>query len=46
MSRMNVPHSKIKIDLENDTIEEKDYSIDDILEFVGVLTLEQANELT
>ncbi|MGF7046028.1 hypothetical protein J2T13_000490 [Paenibacillus sp. DS2015] len=47
MSRINVTHNKLKIDLENDTIEvEDDYSIDDILESVGILTFEQAKELT
>lgn len=39
--------SKVKIDLDNDTIEvEDDYSIDDILESAGVLTPEQAKRLT
>lgn len=47
MSRMNVTQSKIKIDMDNHTIQvEDDYSIDDILESAGVLTPEQAKELT
>ena len=47
LSRMNVTQSKIKINMENNTIEiEDDYSIDDILESAGTLTPEQAKELT
>ncbi|MDQ8733963.1 hypothetical protein [Paenibacillus sp. LHD-38] len=47
LSRMNVTQSKIKINMENNTIEiEDDYSIDDILESAGSLTPEQAKELT
>lgn len=47
LSKINITHSKVKIDLDNDTIEvEDDYSIDDIIESAGVLTPEQAKELT
>ncbi|GIP11300.1 hypothetical protein P4H94_25520 [Paenibacillus macerans] len=47
LMKMNITHSKVKIDLDNDTIEvEDDYSIDDILESAGVLTPEQAKQLT
>lgn len=45
--KINITHSKVKIDLDNDTIEvEDDYSIDDILESASILTPEQAKELT
>lgn len=47
LTKMNVTQSKVTIDLDNDTIEvEDDYSIDDILDSAGVLTPEQAKELT
>lgn len=47
LSKINITQSKVKIDLDNDTIEvEDDYSIDDILESAGVLTPEQAKQLT
>ncbi|TFE26981.1 hypothetical protein [Cohnella luojiensis] len=47
LTKMNVTQSKVTIDLDNDTIEvEDDYSIEDILESAGVLTPEQAKELT
>jgi len=37
----------VKINLDNQTIEvEDDYSIDDILESAGILTPEQAKQLT
>lgn len=43
---MNITQSKVKIDLDNDTIEvEDDYSIDDILESAGTLTPDEAKEL-
>ncbi|MGG4032643.1 hypothetical protein ABEV74_02880 [Paenibacillus cisolokensis] len=46
LQKMNITHSKVKINLDNDTIEvEDDYSIDDILESAGVLTPEQAKQL-
>jgi rRNA maturation endonuclease Nob1 len=46
LTKINITQSKVKIDLDNDTIEvEDDYSIDDILESAGVLTPEQAKEL-
>ncbi len=36
LTKMNITHSKVKINLDNDTIEvEDDYSIDDILERLG-----------
>jgi len=39
LTKMNITNSKVKIDLDNDTIEvEDDYSIDDILDSAGVLT--------
>ncbi|NGM83107.1 hypothetical protein G5B47_11850 [Paenibacillus sp. 7124] len=44
--KMNITQSKVKIDLDNDTIEvEDDYSIDDILESAGILTPDEAKEL-
>ena len=44
--KINITQSKVKIDLDNDTIEvEDDYSIDDILDSAGVLSPEQAKEL-
>ncbi|MBC8080200.1 MAG: hypothetical protein H7X86_07630 [Gorillibacterium sp.] len=47
LMRMNVTQSKVKIDLDLNTIEvEDDYSIDDILESAGVLTPNQARELS
>lgn len=47
IAKINITHSKVKIDLDNDTIEvEDDYSIDDILESAGILTPDQARELT
>ncbi|AIQ11927.1 hypothetical protein [Paenibacillus durus] len=47
LAKMNITQSKIKINLENETIQvEDDYSIDDILESAGVLTPEQAKQLT
>jgi rRNA maturation endonuclease Nob1 len=47
LTKIDITQSKVKIDLDNDTIEvEDDYSIDDILESAGVLTLDQAKELT
>ncbi len=47
LSKMNITHSIVKIDLDNDTIEiEEDYSIDDILDSAGTLTPEQAKELS
>jgi antitoxin component of MazEF toxin-antitoxin module len=47
LSKINITHSKVKIDLDNDTIEvEDDYSIDDIIESAGILTPEQAKKLT
>lgn len=47
LTRMNITESKVIIDLDNDTIEvEDDYSIDDILESAGILTTEQAKEMT
>lgn len=46
LTKMNITHSKVKINLDNDTIEvEDDYSIDDILESAGLLTPEQAKLL-
>lgn len=46
-AKINITQSKVKIDLDNDTIEvEDDYSIDDILESAGILTPDQAKELT
>ncbi|GIQ61620.1 hypothetical protein PACILC2_01880 [Paenibacillus cisolokensis] len=39
LTKMNITQSKVKINLDNQTIEvEDDYSIDDILESAGVLT--------
>lgn len=47
LTRINISQSKVKIDLELNTIEvEDDYSIDDILESAGVITPEQAKKLT
>ncbi|WP_410511951.1 hypothetical protein PaeBR_18160 [Paenibacillus sp. BR2-3] len=47
LEKMNITQSKVKIDLDNDTIEvEDDYSIDDILESAGILTPNEAKELT
>jgi antitoxin component of MazEF toxin-antitoxin module len=47
LTKINITQSKVKIDLDNDTIQvEDDYSIDDILESAGVLTPEQAKHLT
>lgn len=46
LEKMNITQSKVKIDLDNDTIEvEDDYSIDDILESAGTLTPDEAKEL-
>lgn len=46
LQKMNITHSNVKINLDNQTIEvEDDYSIDDILESAGVLTPEQAKQL-
>jgi len=46
LEKMNITQSKVKIDLDNDTIEvEDDYSIDDILESAGILTPNEAKEL-
>ena len=46
LTKMNITQSKVKINLDNQTIEvEDDYSIDDILESAGVLTPEQAKQL-
>lgn len=46
LQKMNITHSNVKINLDNQTIEvEDDYSIDDILESAGVLTPEQAKKL-
>ncbi|REK68383.1 MAG: hypothetical protein C6P35_02295 [Cohnella sp.] len=46
LTKMNITKGKVKIDLNNDTIEvEDDYSIDDILDSAGVLTPEQAKQL-
>lgn len=46
LEKMNITQSKVKIDLDNDTIEvEDDYSIDDILESAGILTPDEAKEL-
>ncbi|WP_168123813.1 hypothetical protein [Paenibacillus sp. HB172176] len=45
--KINITQSRVRIDLDNDTIEvEDDYSIDDILDSAGVLSPEQADELT
>lgn len=47
LKKMNITQSKVKINLDNQTIEvEDDYSIDDILESAGILTPEQARQLT
>jgi len=47
LKKMNISQSKVKINLDNQTIEvEDDYSIDDILESAGILTPEQAKRLT
>lgn len=47
LKKMNITQSKVKINLDNQTIEvEDDYSIDDILESAGILTPEQAKQLT
>lgn len=47
LAKINITQSRVKIDLDNDTIEvEDDYSIDDILESMGILTPEEAKELT
>ncbi|HEX7066284.1 MAG TPA: hypothetical protein VF199_14545 [Bacillales bacterium] len=47
LKKMNIMQSKVKINLDNQTIEvEDDYSIDDILESAGILTPEQAKRLT
>ncbi|BCG58524.1 hypothetical protein [Paenibacillus sp. URB8-2] len=44
--KMNITQSKVKIGLDNDTIEvEDDYSIDDILESASILTPDEAKEL-
>lgn len=46
LGKMNITQSKVRIDLDNDTIEvEDDYSIDDILESAGLLTPGEAKEL-
>ena len=47
LTKLNITQCKVKINLDNQTIEvEDDYSIDDILESAGVLTPEQAKRLT
>ncbi|MEK3794724.1 hypothetical protein MKX42_23555 [Paenibacillus sp. FSL R7-0204] len=47
LEKMNITQSKVKINLDNDTIEvEDDYSIDDILESEGMLTPNEAKELS
>lgn len=47
LEKMNITQSKVKINLDNDTIEvEDDYSIDDILESAGMLTPNEAKELS
>jgi hypothetical protein len=46
LMKMNITQSKVKINLDNQTIEvDDDYSIDDILESAGTLTPEQAKQL-
>lgn len=47
LSKLNVTQSRVIFDLDKETMEvEDDYSIDDILDSAGVLTPEQARELT
>jgi hypothetical protein len=46
LAKINITQNRVRIDLDNDTIEvEDDYSIDDIMESAGVLSPEQAKAL-
>jgi len=45
-SKLNLDSRKITVDLYNETVESEDeYAVDDILESVGILTPEEAQQL-
>ncbi|UOF90061.1 hypothetical protein LSG31_19685 [Fodinisporobacter ferrooxydans] len=46
LSSLNLPKNRMIIDLDNGTVEvEEDHNIDDLLQWAGTLTKEQAKDL-
>lgn len=45
LDKLDIKNKRVIFDLENETLEEEEYSIDDIIASAGILTKRQAEEL-